>query len=195
MIILASGSATRAGLLQAAGVAFEVIRPEVDEDAEKARLRADGLSVADQALGLALAKARSVAAARTEDWVIGADQMLDLDGAAFDKPVDLAVARDQLLQLRGRRHVLQTAIALLGPGGEWTHLAAPALHMRMFSDAFLDDYLHRAGQGALGSVGGYQLEGLGVQLFAQIDGDYSAILGLPLLPLLAELRRRGALAE
>jgi len=126
--------------------------------------------------------------------VIGADQVLDCDGKWFDKPGGRDSALRQLKELRGKRHRLVTAVAVAAKGAvAWKHVEAATMTMRVFSDAFLADYLDRAGEAAWGSAGGYQLEGLGAQLFAKIEGDFFAILGLPLLPLLDHLRRAGAL--
>ncbi|MGE3143030.1 MAG: Maf family protein [Hyphomonadaceae bacterium] len=192
-LILASGSAIRRQLLAAAGVAFEAVRPNVDEDAVKAGLRAEGLSPRDQADALAEVKALSVSRQRP-GLVIGADQMLALGPEAFDKPADRAAARVSLQKLRGKTHVLHSAAVLARDGAViWRHIESPRLTMRDFSDAFLDRYLDAAGEGALASVGAYQLEGLGAQLFARIEGDYFSILGLPMFPLLSILRTQGAL--
>lgn len=191
-LILASGSATRASLLRQAGVPFEQLRPPLDEEAEKARLRAQNLAPEAQALALSAAKALSVEAPGA--WVLGADQMLSCEGAAFDKPADRAAARRQLQALRGRSHTLETGAALAHNGQiVWSALARPCLRMRDFSDAFLDSYLDTLGEQALHSVGAYQAEGLGVQLFEAIEGEWYAVLGLPLLALLARLREAGLL--
>ncbi len=191
-VVLASGSAARRALLQAAGVAFVVRPAAVDEAAIKAALRADGADAAETAMALADAKA-----ARVRDpaaLVIGADQLLACDGEWFDKPPDLAAARIQLLRLRGRRHELATAVTCWHGGQPvWHHLARPALAMRAFSDGFLDAYLAAEGEALLSSVGGYRLEGPGAQLFDAVEGDHAAVLGLPLLPLLGFLRQHGVL--
>lgn len=143
---------------------------------------------------LADMKARRVSRRLPEAVVIGADQILVCEQAWFEKPADLTAARQQLMALRGRTHVLATA-ALCFVGGQrvWQHLAQPRLGMRMFSDAFLDAYLAHEGDRVLTSVGAYRLEGAGVHLFERIEGDHSAILGLPLLPLLGFLRQHGVL--
>jgi septum formation protein len=127
--------------------------------------------------------------------VIGADQVLNLGGRIFDKPASAHEARRHLLELRGRSHILETAVCCAAADNiVWRHLGRATLTMRMFSDAFLDDYLSRTGSDVLTSVGGYRLESLGAQLFDAVEGDYFTILGLPLLPLLDFLRRQGALA-
>jgi septum formation protein len=192
-LILASGSKTRADMLAAAGVIVQIMRPNVDEEAVKASLRAEGLSPRDQADALAEAKAVSVSRRRT-GLVIGADQMLSCEGRAFDKAGDRAIARAQLESLAGKTHTLHTAAVVAEDGNPvWRFVAEPRLTMRSLSPAFLDDYLDRVGDHAFASVGSYQLEGLGAQLFSRVDGDFFSILGLPLLPLMTFLRDRGAL--
>jgi septum formation protein len=181
-------------MLEAAGVAFIVDPANLDERALRESEQADGK--ADDPAGiaamLAAAKAQAVSHRRSDALVIGADQILALDCEVFEKPQDVAAARSHLMKLRGRTHRLHSAVAL-AQGGKvmWSHRETAALTMRPFSDAFIDQYFRRAGSVVCESVGAYQLEGLGIQLFERIDGDYFTILGLPLLPLLAELRRRG----
>ncbi len=195
-VVLASASQSRRTLLANAGVTFEALASNVDEAAIKTASAPAGEDVATTALALARAKAAHVQALRPDALVVGADQMLELDGAWFDKPVDMAAARRQLATLRGRTHVLHSALVLLGPDGElWSHVAPARLEMRPFTDAFLETYLEEIGEQALKSVGGYFLEGSGVQLFAAVDGDFFTILGLPMTPLLGALRAAGALAE
>lgn len=190
-LILASGSAARRQMLESAGLTFEVDAPRVDEEAAKASLRTAGLKPRDQADALAELKALSVSRARP-DFVIGADQMLALDGDVFDKPKDVNEARQHLTRLRGHTHELITAAVVAREGAIiWRHIDTPKLRMRAFSDAFLEDYMARAGEHVLHSVGAYQLEGLGAQLFERVEGDYFSVLGLPLLPLLAFLREHG----
>ncbi len=190
-LVLASASPARAALLERAGLVVRRDPAAIDEDAVKAACR--GADAAACAAALAEAKARCVARRHPDAFVICADQMLVCGGRWFDKPRDVAEARAQLLSLRGRRHELVTASCVVRSESVlWRHVERPALAMRRFSDAFLDDYLVAAGPAVLGSVGAYQLEGLGAQLFARLEGDYFSILGLPLLPLLDFLRQEGA---
>jgi septum formation protein len=189
--ILASGSAIRAAVLRNAGLEFSIERPRIDEEAAKASLRAEGLKPRDQADALAELKALSVSRSRP-GLVLGADQMLALEDEAFDKPADLAAARAQLLKLRGRAHHLICAMVIARDGEAiWRHIETPRLTMRSFSEGFLDDYLAAVGPEVCASVGAYQLEGRGAQLFSRIEGDYFSILGVSLLPLLAFLRQHG----
>lgn len=194
-LVLASASAARRSVLAAAGLRFAVQAAAVDEAAIKESARAEGLSAAEAATVLAEAKARRVERRAGDDaLVIGADQILVCDGAWFDKPADAAAARTQLLALRGKTHELATAL-VCWRGGErvWGHVETPRLAMRAFSDAFLDAYLEAEGDAVLSSVGAYRLEGLGAHLFASVQGEHAAVLGLPLLPLLGFLRGHGVL--
>ena len=194
-IVLASRSAPRAAILAGAGVAFEVVGSSVDEAALKARLLGEGLGPREIADHLAEAKASQVSAHEPDAIVFGADQTLDLDGVLFDKAADLAQARERLTILRGRTHRLHCAVAAAKGGTVvWRVSESPTLTMRDFSDVFLDGYLELGARALLGSVGCYLLEGEGAQLFERIEGDYFAVLGLPLLPVLDFLRREGALA-
>lgn len=170
----------------------------VDEAAVKAAMTAGGsaeqASAEQVALRLARLKAGWVRAPETV--VIGADQLLVCEGRWFDKPVSVAAARQQLEALRGRTHELVTAVVCWRDGVEvWQHVARPRLVMRAFSEAFLTAYLALEGERVMESVGGYRLEGPGMQLFARVDGEFSAVLGLPLLPLLGFLRGFGVLLE
>lgn len=193
-VVLASASASRRALLQAAGVAFEVVVAPVDEEEAKRSLKQEGASGAAIAETLAALKARAVARRMPDRMVIGADQVLDCDGRLYDKPPHRGAARAQLLELRGRTHTLLSAVSVFeGDREVWHHLARARLRMRDFSETFLDAYLDAAGDDVLGSVGAYRLEGPGAQLFSRIEGDWFTILGLPLLPLLDYLRVRQAL--
>lgn len=192
MIVLASASAIRAQLLRDAGVPFEVRPSNLHEATEKSLLT--GARPDEIAVRLAEAKALS-APAGPGDLVIGADQTLDLDGELISKPADLAEARARLRSLRGREHRLHSAAALVRDGQVvWVGVYSPRLVMRPFSEAFLETHLADHGEAALSSVGCYLLEAGGAQLFERVDGDYFAILGLPLIELLAALRAEGALA-
>lgn len=193
-IVLASTSQARRRLLLAAGISFEAVAPEVDEGAVKLEHRQAGGDSRELAPQLAKAKAIAVAERRPDALVIGADQVLWMDGEAFDKPSSTRSAREQLLRLRGRTHVLHTAVACAsGSDIVWSHVESPQLTMRTFSPESLDRYLEMEGSAVMDSVGGYKIEGRGIQLFSQFAGDYFAVLGLPLLPLLDFLRSRGLL--
>lgn len=193
LIVLASASPVRAALLRAAGVAFTVEAPPIGvEEVAKARLEADGATAGEMALGLAEAKASSLGAPGA--LVIGADQTLEVGGASLHKAANLAEARRKLKALRGRSHRLHSAAALARDGVVvWRRASSARLTMRPFTDAFLDDYLDRHGERLLTSVGCYRVEDDGIQLFAELDGDYFTVLGLPLLPLLEALRAQRAL--
>lgn len=192
-VILASTSASRASLLRNAGVAFEALRPGVDEDAAKASLLAEGVQPREIADALAELKAVRISS-RAEGLVIGADQTLDLDGELIDKAATLEEARERLVRLRGRPHKLHSGVVVARDGQPiWREVETATLWMRPFSDAYLDAYLARHGDGLLSSVGCYRLEDEGVQLFSRIQGDYFTILGLPMFGLLDLLRRHGAL--
>ena len=194
-LILASASSVRARLLAAAGVVFRVAPAEIDEAALKCACRAGRRVASECALSLAEAKAQWVSRREPGALVVGADQILVCEGEWFDKPADLGAARGQLQALRGRTHVLATAVcAILASERVWRLEVAPELSMRQFSDEFLDDYLAAEGAAVLGSVGAYRLEARGSQLFDSIEGDYFAILGLPLLELLRFLREFGAIS-
>ena len=191
-LVLASSSSVRRMLLQAASIPVEVCPTSIDERAIEAR--ANLSAATDVAAMLAREKALAGSAGRAGRLVLGADQTLALGAQRFSKPTDRNTAREQLSALRGRTHELHSAIAVVrGREILFEHVASAHLTMRAFSDKFLDDYLDTIGLAATASVGGYQLEDAGVQLFERIEGDHSTILGLPLLPLLAWLRRQGVL--
>ncbi len=191
-LILASQSEARAGLLRAAGLGFEAMPARVDEAAVKEGLRAEGGSAEACAVLLAGMKAERVARRWPGALVIGADQLLVCEGLWFDKPGNLGEAAEQLRALRGRAHELVTAVVCqVGGQRVWQHVAKPKLVMRDFSESFLAAYLAAEGEAVCGSVGAYRLEGLGMHLFDSVQGEHSAILGLPMTALLGYLRQYG----
>jgi septum formation protein len=195
-IVLASGSVTRRVMLESAGLAVIVDRPDVDEDTAKRNCRARGLSAAETAEMLAGAKAGQVVARHPGYITLGADQMLECDGDWLDKPSDRTAAARQIGQLSGRTHSLISAVvAMRGATVIWRTVDRAELTMRPLSSAFIESYLDRVGDQVFSSVGGYQIEGPGIQLFSEIRGDHFTILGMPLLPLLAFLRGEGIIAE
>lgn len=191
-LFLASASPARAALLRQAGVEAQIEAAGVDEGGVKASLRAQGADAAKAAETLAELKAMRVSRRHAGALVVGADQMLVCGDVWYDKPKDMDEARRHLGALRGKSHDLVSAVCVVRDGTRlWHHGERARLWMREFSDGFIDAYLKAIGRDALGLVGAYRLEGLGVQLFARIDGDFFGILGLPLLPLLDFLRGRG----
>ena len=193
-IVLASGSPWRAKLLRDAGLSVSTEVAEIDERAVDAPLREANLPPEDIALILAETKATDVSARHPGAIVIGADQVLDFDGEVFFKPETIEQARVNLLALRGQPHHLRSAIVCVRDGQPvWRHVSSATLTMRDFSPAFLGHYLARIGEDALKSVGSYQIEGEGIQLFEKVEGDHFTIIGLPLLPLLAFLREEGVI--
>jgi septum formation protein len=189
-LVLASKSDIRGKILAAAGLRFGIRPAQIDERAVEAAANVgDAQAVARV---LARAKAEAVAATMPGHVVLGADQTMELGTRRFTKPVDRESAAEQLLALRGQMHELHAALALVRDGEVLFEYGDTAqLTMRNFSDRFLDDYLDMVGEAALASVGGYQLEGIGIHLFERVEGDYFTILGLPLLPLLAFMRENG----
>jgi septum formation protein len=192
-LLLASRSAARLAMIEAAGIPVEVAAADIDERAVEASA---GVSDATQtAIMLAQAKARAVGSQRPGRIVVGADQTLALGQQRFDKPPDRAAAREQLRALAGRSHELHSAVAVVRDQRVvFSHVETARLTMRALSDRLIDTYLDAVGPQALSSVGAYQLEKIGVHLFERIEGDHFTILGLPLLALLAFLRRDGYLA-
>lgn len=188
-LILASASRVRAALLRQAGLDFQILPAHADEAATKRAM--DGADPMVIAEALAAIKAGAIASSHPGALVIGADQMLICGGELYDKPVDLAEARSHLRRLGGRTHHLCTAAVIVRDGEVlWRHTERPELTMRPLGDGFIDSYLAAVGEDALLSVGAYQLEGRGAQLFERVEGDFFSILGLPLLPLLGFLRHR-----
>ncbi|RWO83039.1 Maf-like protein [Mesorhizobium sp.] len=193
-IILASGSPFRKALLVNAGVAVEAVPAAVDERALEAPLQGSGISPEDVALVLAEAKAAEVSERKPGALVLGCDQTLSLGDEVFHKPADMEAARRHLLALSGRTHQLNSAVVLARDGAVlWRHVGVASLTMRKLDPAFIGRHLARVGAKALSSVGAYQIEGEGIQLFERVEGDYFTIVGLPLLPVLAKLREFGAI--
>ncbi len=190
-LVLASTSATRRGVLERAGVLHIAMAPGVDEEAAKAAFRAEGLTPRDLADALAELKARA-GFRRSQAPTLGCDQVLEFEGEGIDKAESVVALRRQLQRLRGKTHRLHAALVLVEDGAPtWREIVTATLTMRPFSDAFLTDYLAAEGEALLGSVGGYRIEGRGIQLFDRVEGDHYAILGLPLTGLLHALRQRG----
>ncbi|CAH2398431.1 Maf-like protein [Mesorhizobium escarrei] len=193
-IILASGSPFRKALLVNAGVAVEAVPAEVDERALEAPLQDSGISPEDVALVLAEAKATEVSERKPGALVLGCDQTLSLGDEVFHKPADMEAARRHLLALSGKTHQLNSAVVLARDGAVlWRHVGVASLTMRKLAPAFIGRHLARVGAKALSSVGAYQIEGEGIQLFEKVEGDHFTIVGLPLLPVLAKLREFGAI--
>lgn len=188
-VILASTSPFRKHLLTEVGLSFSTAAPDVDERAIEGRAEHQHFSPEQLADLLACEKALAVSRRHDGALVIGGDQVMALGERIYHKPKDMTAARDQLLSLRGETHILYSALALARDGEIiWRHVSLAHMTVRMFSEAFLDDYLEHAGDKILKSVGGYQIEGRGLQLFSAVEGDYFTIVGVPLLPLLDKLR-------
>jgi len=190
-LVLASGSASRRSILKKASVPFDIDPADIDESAVKG---AFGGTPAELALELARLKALAVSPRHPGTLVLGADQVLEFEGRAYDKSRDQNEARERLLLLRGHTHALVGGLALvLDNEIVWQHQSRCVMRVRAFSDAFLDQYMDEAGSILTAGVGGYAYEGLGAQLFEAVEGDFFAVLGLPLLPLMAALRTHGVL--
>ena len=189
-LILASKSPFRSALLKNAGIEFSSESADIDERAVEAPLYETGATPEEVAQVLAEAKALDVAEKNPGAVVIGCDQTLSLGDEIFHKPANMEAAGRQLLQFSGKTHQLNSAVVLVKDGETlWRHVSVARMTMRELSPAFIGRYLGRVGDSALSSVGAYQVEGPGIQLFEKIEGDYFTIVGLPLLPLLAELRK------
>jgi septum formation protein len=195
-LILASRSEARARMLREAGVTAEAMSAAIDEAAVKAGMLVESAPPRDVADMLAELKARRVARRHPDRLVLGADQVLVLDGVIFDKPDDRPAARAQLAALRGKKHELLSAAVIFEAGAPvWRHVGRAVLTMRPFSDTFLEEYLDAEGALAFDSVGGYRIEARGAQLFSHVAGDLFTIMGLPLLEVLGFLRIRGICTE
>ncbi len=193
-IILASGSASRRMLLENAGVRFRAVPPKTDERAIEGAIDKSGVTPAELALILAEAKAIDVSLTYPDALVIGADQTMSLDDRLFHKPADMEQARRNLLALSGRTHQLHSAVVVAQAGvAPWRHVDTADLTMREMSPEFIGRYLSAVGDTALESVGAYQIEGQGIQLFDTVEGSQFTIIGLPLLPLLKVLRQYEAI--
>lgn len=194
-LVLASASPSRAAVLRQAGLTAADEPAQVDEAEVKAALQADGAGAEEIAQALAELKAQKVSRRSAGAFVIGADQMLECEGVWLDKPNDLAQAAEHLRFLSDKTHRLISAVCVVHDGTRlWHHVATASLTVRPLSEDFIADYLDAVGHTALTSVGAYQVEGLGAQLFARIEGDHFTILGLPLLPLLDFLREHRVIA-
>lgn len=196
--VLASGSPTRRALLEAAGLTFDVVPAHVDETAIRDNRLEQNPSIdrVKIAEALAIAKAEHVSQSRPSQLTVGADQILTLGDRIFEKPTSMEAARLQLMELRGRTHQLHATTAIAVDGTSiWHHTSTAVLTMRNFSPSALDAYLEAAGEVVMTSVGGYQIEGPAIQLFEKITGDYTTILGLPILPLLEQLRAKELIAS
>lgn len=195
-LLLASGSTTRRDMLVAAGIPVAVVKPDIDERAIEAPLVAAGSPRDAVAAALACAKALVVSQANPGRLVLGADQTLICDGEAFHKPETVMAAADQIAALAGRTHELHSAFVLAKDGAPVIDgISVARLTMRNMSPDFIISYLDTVGKSALSSVGSYQIEGMGAQLFETIEGDHFTILGLPLFAVLAGLRNLGVLAR
>ena len=192
-LLLASSSAIRRAMLDAAGIVYRVLPAGIDESAAKASIGGDPAAIA---LELAKAKAQAVSAQHPGDWVIGSDSVVSVAGRLFDKPASRDEAAAHLRDLAGQAMQLVSAVALARGGAiDWAQSDSAMLHVRPLSEDFIADYLDREWPAVSHCVGVFRLEGPGVQLFERIEGDHFTILGMPLLPLLGALRERGVIAS
>ena len=193
-IVLSSSSKARERILRAAGLGVIVDPSSLDEDAAKGSLAAEGWTISDSAKVLAAMKAVRVSQRHPNHLVVGADQILECEGVAINKPKSFSEAAEQLWALSGRTHRLVTAAVVVEAGKPvWQHVEDAKLTVRQLSKEFINSYIHAVGEDVLQCVGAYQIEGLGSQLFSRIQGDFFTIQGLPLLPLLGFLRERGVI--
>jgi septum formation protein len=193
-LVLASASPFRRALLENAGLTFAARAAQLDERALERPLEEAGTSPTEVALALAEAKARDVSRHFDGALVIGSDQTMSLGARVYHKPKDMAEAAEHLLSLAGETHSLNSAIVIVRDGDVlWRHVSTAHMTVRPLDRTFVERHLKRVGEKALSSVGAYQLEGEGIQLFEKIDGDYFTILGLPMLPLLSKLRELGSI--
>jgi septum formation protein len=194
-LILASGSAARQRMLRDAGVVFDVAKANIDEHELLQSMRTEQMSARDCADLLSELKSLKISRMCPDDWIIGADQTLSIGAEVLEQPGTIEKARAQLMWLRGKTHVLNSAVCVARHGSVvWRHVGQARLGMREFSDAFLERYLVEAGVDILRSVGAYHVEGPGLQLFSKIEGDLFTIQGMPMLPLLDYLRTQGLIA-
>ncbi len=191
-LVLASASRSRQNLLRSAGLPFVIAPADIDERVLEAEAKSHGAGASEVARALAHAKALRISGERMQSLVIGADQTLSLGDRIFHKSENLRQAADQLRALAGARHQLHSGLCL-AQGGKivWSHIEQAQMSMRPLSETFISAYLSSVGAGICANVGAYAIEGLGVHLFQSVEGDHSTILGLPLAPLLAELRAQG----
>ena len=192
ILLLASESAIRQHLLTQAGIRFVSVPSHLDEEEIRVSATQEGLNVMELSVLLAEMKAYRVSFSATQNLVLGADQLLEYQGQYMSKPTSLERTKEQLWSLRGEVHKLICSAVFLRDGQRlWHHTSQATLRMRMFSETFLDEYLQECGETLLTTVGGYQIEGRGIQLFQEIKGDLFTVMGLPLLPILDFLRVQG----
>lgn len=195
-VVLASGSQSRADILKSASMLVEICPSSIIESVIKESFSYQGKSTGEAAMALAVAKAQNISQTCPGAYVIGADSLMACEGNWFDKAQSIAEARSHLQRLAGKTHILETAVCVVKDGQVvWSHLASSKLIMRSISEDFLDSYVSCLGEKLLQCVGCYHIEGLGIHLFEEIQGDIFAIMGLPLLPLLNYFRREGVILK